>query len=235
MSASPAPFPGAASTDAQRPAADPATRSVAEKAAEKAAAKAWTVDLRELGRRAGSMREWDKTLPARPGWGVEMIGVPEGAPVDLHLRLESVMEGVLVSGTVDVPVTGQCARCLDPVEDTLELDVQELYAYEGSTTEATSGEDEVRRIEGDTLDLAPLVRDTVVLTLPLSPTCTPDCAGLCVDCGERLDDLPADHSHEVIDPRFAGLAARFADLNDSTANDADGAQPGSGSTDTEEN
>jgi uncharacterized protein len=235
MSASPAPHPGAASTDAQRPAADPATRSVAEKAAEKAAAKAWTVDLRELGRRAGTMREWDKTLPARPGWAVEMIGVPEGAPVDLHLRLESVMEGVLVSGTVDVPVTGQCARCLDPVEDTLELDVQELYAYEGSTTEATSGEDEVRRIEGDTLDLAPLVRDTVVLTLPLSPTCTPDCAGLCVDCGERLDDLPADHSHEVIDPRFAGLAARFADLNDSTANDADGAQPGSGSTDTEEN
>ncbi|CCH89824.1 conserved protein of unknown function [Modestobacter italicus] len=235
MSASPAPFPGAASTDAQRPAADPATRSVAEKAAEKAAAKAWTVDLRELGRRAGSMREWEKTLPARPGWGVEMIGVPEGAPVHLHLRLESVMEGVLVSGTVDVPVTGQCARCLDPVEDTLELDVQELYAYEGSTTEATSGEDEVRRIEGDTLDLAPLVRDTVVLTLPLSPTCTPDCAGLCVDCGERLDDLPSDHSHEVIDPRFAGLAARFADLNDSTANDADGAQPGSGSTDTEEN
>jgi uncharacterized protein len=235
MSASPAPLPGAASTDAQRPAGDPATRSVAEKAAEKAAAKAWTVDLRELGRRAGTMREWDKTLPARPGWAVEMIGVPEGAPVDLHLRLESVMEGVLVSGTVDVPVTGQCARCLDPVEDTLELDVQELYAYEGSTTEATSGEDEVRRIEGDTLDLAPLVRDTVVLTLPLSPTCTPDCAGLCVDCGERLDDLPADHSHEVIDPRFAGLAARFADLTDSTANDADGAQPGSGSTDTEEN
>jgi uncharacterized protein len=231
MSASPAPFPGAASTDAQRPAADPATRSVAEKAAEKAAAKAWTVDLRELGRRAGTMREWDKTLPARPGWAVEMIGVPEGAPVDLHLRLESVMEGVLVSGTVDVPVTGQCARCLDPLEDTLELDVQELYAYEGSTTEATSGEDEVRRIEGDSIDLAPLVRDAVVLALPLSPTCTPDCAGLCVDCGERLDDLPPDHSHEVIDPRFAGLAARLADLTDS----ADGAQQGPGSTNTEEN
>jgi DUF177 domain-containing protein len=226
---------GAASTDARRAVGDPAdTATVAEKAAEKAAAKAWRVDLRELGRRAGSMRELDKTLPARPGWGVEMIGVPEGAPVHLQLRLESVMEGVLVSGTVDLPVTGQCARCLDPVEDTLELDVQELYAYEGSTTEATSGEDEVRRIEGDQLDLAPLVRDTVVLTLPLSPTCSPDCAGLCVECGERLDDLPADHSHEVIDPRFAGLAARFADLTDST-NDADGAQPGAGSTDTEEN
>ena len=232
MPAASQPHSGAASTDARRSAGDPAGTA----AARKAAAKAWKIELRELGRRAGSMTEWDKTLPAQAGWGVEMIGVPEGAPVHVHLRLESVMEGVLVSGTVDVPVTGQCARCLDPLEDTLQLDVQELYAYEGSTTEATSGEDEVRRIEGEQIDLAPLVRDTVVLTLPLSPTCTPDCAGLCVDCGERLDDLPADHAHELIDPRFAGLAARFATLNDSTANDsADGAQPGAGSTDTEEN
>jgi uncharacterized protein len=229
MPAASSPLSGAASTDAQRPVGDPAgaaATTAAEKAAEKAAAKAWKVELRELGRRAGSMREWDKTLPARPGWGIEMIGVPEGAPVHLHLRLESVMEGVLVSGTVDIPVTGQCARCLDPVEDTLQLDVQELYAYEGSTTEATSGEDEVRRIEGEQIDLAPLVRDTVVLTLPLSPTCTPDCAGLCVDCGERLDDLPADHSHEVVDPRWAGLAARFT--TDSSTTD-------SSSTDSEEN
>ena len=183
---------GAASTDARRPASDP-----------------WRVDLRELGRRAGTLRDWDRTLPAPAGWGVEMIGVPEGAPVELHLRLESVMEGVLVSGEVDLPVTGQCARCLEPIQDTLALDVQELYAYEGSTTEATSEEDEVRRIEAEHLDLAPLVRDAVVLTLPLSPTCTPDCSGLCVDCGERLDDLPADHSHEVLDPRWAGLADRF--------------------------
>jgi uncharacterized protein len=226
MPAASSPLSGAASTDAQRSVGDPAGTTAAEKAAEKAAVKAWKVDLRELGRRAGSMREFDKTLPARPGWGVEMIGVPEGAPVQLHLRLESVMEGVLVSGTVDVPVTGQCARCLNPVEDTVSLDVQELYAYEGSTTEATSGEDEVRRIEGDQLDLAPLVRDTVVLTLPLSPTCTPDCAGLCVDCGERLDDLPADHSHEVVDPRWAGLAARFT--TDSSTTD-------SSTTDSEEN
>jgi uncharacterized protein len=230
MPAASRPRSSAASTDARRPVGDP-TDTAAAGAADKAAAKAWKVELRELGRRAGSMRELDKTLPARAGWGVEMIGVPEGAPVHLHLRLESVMEGVLVSGEVDAPVTGQCARCLEPVEDTLELDVQELFAYEGSTTEATSGEDEVRRITGDSLDLAPLVRDAVVLTLPLSPTCTPDCAGLCVDCGERLDDLPPDHSHEVIDPRFAGLAARFADLTD----DADGAQQGTGSTNTEEN
>jgi uncharacterized protein len=219
MPAASSPRPGAASTDVRRPAADP-----------------WKLDLRELGRRAGSMREWDATLPAPAGWGVEMIGVPEGAPVQLHLRLESVMEGVLVSGQVDAPVTGQCARCLEPVTDSLELDVQELYAYAGSTTEATSEEDEVRRIDGEHLDLAPLVRDAVVLTLPLSPTCTPDCAGLCVDCGERLDDLPADHSHEVVDPRWAGLAARLAAATDGAekTDSAEGPQPGSARTNPEE-
>jgi uncharacterized metal-binding protein YceD (DUF177 family) len=156
------------------------------------------------------MQEVDRTAPASGNWRVELIGVPAGADVHLRLRLESVMEGVLVSGDIDVPVTGSCARCLDPIEDTLSLDVQELYAYEGSTTEATSEEDEVRRIEGDHLDLEPLARDTVVLALPLAPVCTEDCAGLCVDCGQRLDDLPADHAHEIVDARWAGLAEKFS-------------------------
>ena len=173
-------------------------------------ANPWKIDLRELGRRAGSLQELDRTAPAPGEWRVELIGVPAGAGVDMHLRLESVMEGVLVTGELEVPVAGSCARCLEPFEDTLSLTVQELYAYAGSTTEATSEEDEVRRIEGDLLDLEPLVRDTVVLSLPLAPVCTEDCAGLCVDCGQRLDDLPAGHSHEVIDPRWAGLTERFA-------------------------
>jgi uncharacterized metal-binding protein YceD (DUF177 family) len=192
MPAAPLPRPGAASTDARRPAANP-----------------WFVDLRELGRRAGSMQEIERSLPAPAEWRVELIGVPEGAEVRMRLRLESVMEGVLVSGEVDVPVTGSCARCLEPIEDTLELDVQELFAYEGSTTEATSEEDEVRRVEGEHIDLEPMVRDLVVLSLPLAPTCTEDCAGLCVDCGQRLDDLPADHTHEVVDARWAALAQKF--------------------------
>ena len=184
---------GAASFDARRPAAN-----------------LWLVDLRELGRRAGSLHHLDRTLRAPADWRVELIGVPAGAEIRLRLRLESVMEGVLVSGEFDVPVTGSCARCLDPVEDTVELDAQELYAYAGSTTEETSEEDEVRRVEGDFLDLEPMVRDVVVLSLPLAPVCTEECAGLCVDCGERLDDLPKDHTHEVLDPRWAGLAGRFA-------------------------
>jgi uncharacterized metal-binding protein YceD (DUF177 family) len=203
---------GAASSDARRPGGNP-----------------WVVDLRELGRRPGSLYQLDRTLRAPAGWRVELIGVPEGADVHLRLRLESVMEGVLVSGDVDAPVTGSCARCLEDVEDTLELDVQELFAYPGSTTEETSEEDEVRRVDGDFLDLEPMVRDAVVLALPIAPVCTEDCSGLCVDCGQRLDDLPPDHAHEVLDPRWAGLAGRFA--TSSGTPDEDDQTP----TDTEEN
>jgi uncharacterized protein len=192
------------------PAASSHRTSAASPDARRSSANPWKADLRELGRRPGSMAEIERTLPAPAGWKVELIGVPEGAQVTLRLRLESVMEGVLVTGEVDVPLVGSCARCLEPIEDTLELDLQELFAYEGSTTEATSEEDEVRRVEGDFIDLEPMVRDAVVLALPLAPVCSEDCQGLCVDCGQRLDDLPPDHTHEVLDPRFAGLAERFA-------------------------
>ncbi|SDF36582.1 uncharacterized protein SAMN05660662_1870 [Blastococcus aurantiacus] len=193
MPAAPAPRRDATPSPGRRPSANP-----------------WRLDLRELGRRAGTMQEIDRTIPAPEAWKVELIGVPAGADVHLRLRLESVMEGVLVSGGIEALLVGSCARCLEPIEDTLTLDVQELYAYEGSTTEATSEEDEVRLVEGDFLDLEPMVRDTVVLSLPLSPVCDEDCSGLCVDCGQRIDDLPADHAHEITDPRWAGLAERFA-------------------------
>jgi uncharacterized metal-binding protein YceD (DUF177 family) len=199
MSAASSSRPGAASTDTRRPSGNP-----------------WKLDLRELGRRAGSMQEIDRTAAAPADWRVELIGARAGADVRLRLRLESVMEGVLVTGDLDVPVEGSCARCLEPIEDTLHLDVQELFAYPGSTTEATSEEDEVRRLEGDFLDLEPLVRDTVVLSLPLAPVCTPDCSGLCVDCGQRLDDLPADHAHEVVDARWAALAQKFGTTTSSS-------------------
>jgi uncharacterized protein len=147
--------------------------------------------------------------------------VPEGAPLTLDLRLESVTEGVLVTGTVAGPLTGQCGRCLEPVSDDLTVDVMELFAYADSATDETTEEDEVHRVDGELIDVEPVVRDAVVLALPWTPLCRPDCAGLCPDCGQRLDDLPAGHAHQVIDPRWAALAG-FAsdDADEDTAPDA---------------
>jgi uncharacterized protein len=166
---------------------------------------AFVFDLRELGRRAGSLREYRRSVPAPAGLGLDLIAVPEGASLALDLRLESVTEGVLVTGTATGPIAGQCGRCLDPVSDELSVDFVELFAYPDSTTEETTEEDEVHRIHGDLLDVEPVVRDAVVLGLPWTPLCRPDCAGLCSICGQRLDDLPAGHAHELIDPRWAAL------------------------------
>ncbi len=161
------------------------------------------VDTRELGRRPGSMRAVHFPAPAPEGLGVALIGVPPGAELDLDLRLESVMEGVLVSGVATVPLAGECGRCLEAVNDTLTVDLQELFAYPES--DAGDDDEEIARMEGDLLDLEPVLRDAVVLALPLTPLCREDCGGLCAECGERLDDLPEDHGHGTPDIRWAAL------------------------------
>ncbi len=151
------------------------------------------------------MREARLSAPAPEGFGIaDIIGVPTGASLDLALRLESVMEGVLVTGEVTAPVSGLCGRCLEPISDTVTVGFQELYVYPeaGSGTDTDADESHV---VGDLLDLEPALRDAVVLTLPLTPLCEPGCEGLCVTCGERWAVLPDEHTHDVVDPRWSAL------------------------------
>lgn len=164
------------------------------------------LDTRDLPRRPGAMRTLTRVVPAPQDLGVEMIGVPTGSDVTLDLRMESVSEGVLVSGTVTAQVHGECARCLASIDEELEVAVQELFAYENSSTDETTDEDEVGRLQGDLIDLEPTLRDAVVLALPVNPLCREDCPGLCPVCGVRWDDLPEGHSHEQIDSRWAALS-----------------------------
>jgi len=169
-------------------------------------------DTHELGRRPGSMRKVSRSVPAPKDLGIEVIGVPEGTAVQLELRLESVMEGVLVTGTVRAPLSGECVRCLEPFERKLEADFQEMYSYPDADTRTArkveagddAEEEDVLFLEDDLFDLEPALRDAVVLALPLQPVCQEDCPGLCSDCGERLADDP-DHHHEVADIRWAAL------------------------------
>ena len=164
------------------------------------------LDTRELGRRPGSQRQVTRTVPAPADLGIEVLSVPEGSPVELDLRLEAVMEGVLVTGSATAVLEGECARCLEPISDQSEFTFQELYVY---SDQDYSDEDDgaVSKLEKDLLDLEPLLRDAVVLALPFQPLCMDDCPGLCVECGARLADDP-EHTHEAaIDPRWAGLTA----------------------------
>ena len=148
------------------------------------------------------MRTVSRSVSAPAGLGSDVVGVPEGSDVELDLRLESVVEGVLVTGTARVRVEGECVRCLDPVTFSQEVRVQELYYYPDQNTD----DEEAGRLEGDFVDLEPLLRDAVVLGLPFRPVCRDDCQGLCPECGERLEDDPG-HAHQQDDPRWAALQA----------------------------
>ena len=159
------------------------------------------LDTRDLGRRAGAMKVVQTSVEAPADLGIAVIGVPPGSPVELDLRLESVVEGVLVSGLATVQLRGECVRCLGEVSEELEIDVQELFVY----PESDATDDEASRLEGDLVDLEPLLRDGVVLDLPFQPLCREDCEGLCVECGANLNDDPQ-HTHDApLDPRWEKL------------------------------
>ncbi len=149
------------------------------------------------------------TVGAPEDLGTAVIGVPAGSDLELDLRLEAVMEGVLVTGAVRGEAVGECVRCLDKVTENVDVIMSELFVYpERAAVAAQDGDeedDDLRELDGDFLDLEPALRDAVVPMLPFQPVCRPDCPGLCPLCGARLADDPG-HTHETLDPRWAALS-----------------------------
>jgi uncharacterized protein len=145
-------------------------------------------DTRTLG--LAEVRSVDRTAPAPASLGVELVNVPEGADLELDVRLERVTDGVLVTGTVRAPLVGECARCLDLFASAMEVRFTELFTHDASDDDADG-----YLLDGDLLDLEPALRDALVLELPLAPLCAEDCPGLCPECGVRLADAEAGHAH----------------------------------------
>jgi uncharacterized protein len=158
----------------------------------------YTVDVYDLMHRPGEMRErvLDVTVPE--SFGNAVIGVREGSPLRIDLRMESLHDGILVSAEVDGTAAGECVRCLIEIEQPVQVEFQELFAY--SQDEAFEYE-----VHEDTIDLEPVIRDAVVLSLPFQPVCQEDCTGLCPTCGVRLLDNPGHKHEDPIDPRWAAL------------------------------
>ncbi|MFT3662803.1 MAG: DUF177 domain-containing protein [Gordonia sp. (in: high G+C Gram-positive bacteria)] len=173
------------------------------------------------------MVEVQRNISAPARIGAEMIGIPAGGGIDVDLRLESVSEGVLVTGTVRAATEGQCGRCLEPVLGDVDLFLTELFAYPDSETEQTTDEEDVFRLVDDAVDLEQVIIDAVGTELPLSPVCDDECEGLCTECGVRLADAEPDHGHESIDPRWAGLA-RFTESGEASTEPEGNAANGEG-------
>jgi len=159
----------------------------------------YTIAVYDLMHRPGEMREKHLDFRVPEGYGNAVIGVRTDAPMRIDARLESLHDGILVSGDVRTVIDGECVRCLTDVKLATKVEFQELFAY--SVDEAFD-----YTVRDDHVDLEPIVRDAVVLSLPFQPVCQEDCLGLCPECGVRLLDNPG-HEHEArVDPRWAALA-----------------------------
>jgi uncharacterized protein len=158
----------------------------------------FTVGVHDLMHRPGEQREklFDIVLPEQMGEG--LVAVQKGAQMHLDVRLESVHEGILATVDVDTEASGECGRCLEPLTEVVQVDIQELFAY--SLDEAFD-----YCVTDDHVDLEQMVRDAVVLALPFQPVCRPECAGLDPETGERRSEGQAQSPGESLDPRWAAL------------------------------
>jgi uncharacterized protein len=155
------------------------------------------VNVADLRRRPASRKSVRLAVPSH-GFTVVDSRVPAGAPIDVDLELESLTDGIVVVGQVSAPWEASCRRCLGPARGRLDVTVRELYQLHPETDEAFA-------IEGDILDLEPLVREAVLLDLPLAPLCRPDCGGLCPECGADRNEIDCGHQPDTGDPRWAAL------------------------------
>lgn len=154
------------------------------------------IGVMELRRRPGTQRDVRVATPL-PGLAISSARVPDDVDLVVDATLESIDGAITVSGTVQVPWTAECRRCLDDMGGVLTVDLSEVF-------EVRPIDGETYPIEGDEVDLEPVVRDAALLHLPLAPLCRPDCPGPAPDTfptlveGEEEVEAPRD-------PRWAAL------------------------------
>lgn len=163
------------------------------------------LDVRDLLARPGSARRVH-LLEALEGLRAELADVPADRPVRIDLRLESVVEGIWASGALAGEMHLRCARCLAEFDRGFEEPVEALF-----TRRPDPDAEEYELSEEGEIDVEPLVRDAVVLSMPFAPLCRPDCLGLCERCGGDRNLGQCSCPPEAPDPRWAGLERLFQD------------------------
>lgn len=130
-------------------------------------------------------------------------------PIEVSLTLESLSNGITVHGTASATWSGQCRRCVKPLIVPMTVEISELYQRELEDPDAYA-------IENDQINLLPMVRENILLAIPLGPLCQPDCPGLCPQCGIDLSEGACDCQISTQDPRWGALDALRGVLDDPT-------------------
>jgi len=160
------------------------------------------IGVRQLVGRPGFSDEKSLSIESPESYGEGMVSVSEGDQIGLSLRLESVHDGILVSGQISAIARGECVRCLEPCSVELEIDFQELFLFSSSDTEALA-------VKNDGIDLQSIVRDAIVLELPFQPLCEEVCLGMDPVSGEKHKVPPRESVSNQIDPRWQELTKLF--------------------------
>lgn len=161
------------------------------------------IDVHELLENPGTAKSVHVTEPLE---GLKLTLAEVDAPVDAGLKLEAVSEGVFVSGRLSGLSELTCSRCLKSFEAPFDVKVGELFSVD------PTDDDDYSVTEPGEIDLEPMIRDAVLLSMPFSPLCREDCKGLCPRCGGDRNLGECQCSDHEIDPRWATLE-NFAENN----------------------
>lgn len=149
----------------------------------------------ELLRHPGATRHVEAVVPPAE------LGVHDqrvAGDVQVDVTATSSIDGVVVHGTARTPWRTQCRRCLADVAGIAISEIDEVFQHQPRDVDSLE-------IAGDQIDLAPVVREYVLLDLPDAPLCRDDCAGICPDCGADRNENPCDCASTVLDPRWSAL------------------------------
>lgn len=171
---------------------------------------------------AGLRRSWDVPREATDEMVAgDQAGYRARGPLHVDAHLEKVERRVLVDAQGRAELTVPCGRCLAPVTVDLPVEFELTLVPDDEYQDADGGEQEGRNgptagsfepaqaeeetYHGKVIDLDPLVREQLVLSLPAYPVCREDCKGLCTVCGANLNERECGCDRHVPDPRWAGL------------------------------
>ena len=155
------------------------------------------VNVAELLRRAGSIREIDRQIESE-FFKFDDSRIIASSQVDVALTLEALTDGIVVHGKLGAQWSSECRRCLKALTGRAEVEVQELY-------QSVISDPDAYPITGEQLDLLEMARENVLLAVPLAPLCRADCRGLCPQCGTDLQVETCSCTRAERDNRWAAL------------------------------
>ena len=123
------------------------------------------------------------------------------APLQGKFKATRTSRGIYLKGKLRSVIETECTRCLSSVPLPIQIQLDDLFYYPPSA----APEGEYGITEDGTVDLAPLIREVSLLEIPMQVYCREDCKGICVQCGQNLNEGTCDCVVDDIDPRLAAL------------------------------